>query len=90
MVYDNDYNSLWSIREAHNEPIKTYSKGGSILDEPVKCGDTVRLEHVLTKRNLHSEGLFMSMITEAQEVSAFGSDGLGDESTTLGMQTITG
>jgi len=51
-----------------------------LADEPVKCGDTIRLEHVLTKRNLHSESLFMSMITEAQEVSAFGSDGLGDES----------
>ena len=48
----------------------------------MRCGDTIRLEHVLTKRNLHSESLFMSMITEAQEVSAFGSDGLGDESNT--------
>lgn len=25
MVYDNDYNSLWSVREPHNEPVKTYS-----------------------------------------------------------------
>lgn len=49
-----------------------------MIDEHVRCGDTIRLEHVLTKRNLHSEGLFMSMITEQQEVSAFGSDGLGD------------
>lgn len=71
MVYDNDYNSLWTIREPHGETIKTYN-------EVVRCGDTIRLEHVLTRRNLHSDGLFLSMISEAQEVSAFGSDGLGD------------
>jgi dolichyl-phosphate-mannose--protein O-mannosyl transferase len=61
-------------------PFEHTVKYEAIADEHVRCGDTVRLEHVLTKRNLHSESLFMSMITEAQEVSAFGSDGLGDES----------
>lgn len=25
MVYDNDYNSLWTIREPHHETVKTYS-----------------------------------------------------------------
>lgn len=81
MVYDNDYNSLWTVREPHGETIKTYSTPGANSDEAVRCGDTIRLEHVLTRRNLHSDGLFLSMISEAQEVSAFGSDGLGDEST---------
>jgi hypothetical protein len=42
------------------------------LDHELKCGDTIRLEHALTKKNLHSEEIYQSMITNGQEVSAFG------------------
>lgn len=28
------------------------------LDDEIKCGDCVRLEHMLTGRNLHSHGHF--------------------------------
>jgi len=45
---------------------------------PVKCGDKIRLQHLATKRNLHSH-LFQSPITHNQEVSAFGEGGDGDE-----------
>ena len=43
----------------------------------VKCGDKIRLQHLATKRNLHSH-LFQSPITHNQEVSAFGEGGDGD------------
>lgn len=52
----------------------------SYIDHPLLCGDTLRLEHALTKRNLHSEEIFQSMITNGQEVSAFGEGGEGDDS----------
>eukprot|EP00914_Ancora_sagittata_P000030 GHVO01000354.1.p1 GENE.GHVO01000354.1~~GHVO01000354.1.p1 ORF type:complete len:139 (-),score=1.07 GHVO01000354.1:112-528(-) len=45
---------------------------------PVKCGQTVRLLHVTTRKNLHSHH-FQSPLSRNLEVSAFGSDGLGDE-----------
>lgn len=45
--------------------------------EPVKCGDVIRLQHLATKRNLHSH-LFQSPISRNQEVSAFGENGNGD------------
>ena len=38
-------------------PFEHTVKYEAIADEHVRCGDTVRLEHVLTKRNLHSESL---------------------------------
>ena len=49
-------------------------------EEQVKCGDSVRLEHALTKKNLHSEELYQSMITKNQEVSCYGREGEGDDS----------
>lgn len=45
---------------------------------PVKCGNTIRLQHLATKRNLHSHH-FQSPISHNQEVSAFGENGDGDD-----------
>lgn len=50
-------------------------------DHELRCGDTIRLEHALTKRNLHSEEIYQSMISGGQEVSAFGFEGEGNDST---------
>jgi Dolichyl-phosphate-mannose--protein O-mannosyl transferase len=51
-----------------------YKKG-----DPVKHGDTIRLEHVTTHKNLHSHSK-SSPLTNQQEVSAFSptNDGVGD------------
>ena len=49
-------------------------------DHELKCGDTIRLEHALTKSNLHSEEIYQSMITNGQEVSTFGDGGHGNDS----------
>lgn len=45
--------------------------------KPVACGQMIRLEHISTKKNLHSH-LFESPLTHGQEVSAFGAEGNGD------------
>ena len=48
------------------------------IREPIKCGDTITLQHVQTHKNLHSH-LFSSPLSHNQEVSAFdGNDG-GDD-----------
>lgn len=64
-----DVNSHWVIKGTAN----TICTRG----EPVKCGSTIRLEHLKTKKNLHSH-LFSSPLSSAQEVSAFGVNGEGD------------
>ena len=44
---------------------------------PVRCGDSLRLEHVETKANLHSHEI-SSPISGKYEVTGFGEDGEGD------------
>ncbi|XP_041360908.1 stromal cell-derived factor 2-like [Gigantopelta aegis] len=65
-----DHNSYWHIRA------KT---GASCMrGVPIKCGQTIRLMHLSTRRNLHSHH-FQSPLSRNLEVSAFGEEGEGDE-----------
>lgn len=66
-----DHNSYWQVMPAKNN--KGVSRG-----ENIKCGSTVRLLHLATRRNLHSH-LFVSPLSNNQEVSAFGDNGEGDD-----------
>ena len=66
---DKDINSLFTIKEGENYPIK-------INGEPVLCGEVIRLEHITTGKNLHSHE-FKSFITNSQEACAFGENGNG-------------
>lgn len=48
------------------------------VGKPVQCGETIRLEHLDTRKNLHSH-LFRAPLSGNQEVSAFGDEnGNGD------------
>ena len=50
-----------------------------VCRSPVKCGSVVRLQHLQTKKFLHSHS-FSSPLSHNQEVSAFGGgDHDGDE-----------
>ncbi|XP_041863669.1 stromal cell-derived factor 2 [Melanotaenia boesemani] len=64
-----DSNSYWTVR----------GTSGALCNRgtPVKCGQTIRLTHVNTGRNLHSH-YFASPLSSNQEVSAFGEEGEGD------------
>lgn len=46
-------------------------------NDELKCGNKIRLEHMLTKKNLHSHN-HRSPISNEQEVSGYGIDGFGD------------
>lgn len=63
--------SLWLVKEAaRSDPCE--------IGTPVKCGDSIRLEHVDTRKNLHSH-LFKAPLSGNQEVSGFGDEhGNGD------------
>ncbi|GCB62537.1 stromal cell-derived factor 2-like [Scyliorhinus torazame] len=64
-----DSNSYWRIRGKSD----IVCERGNV----VKCGDTIRLTHINTGRNLHSHH-FTSPLSGNQEVSAFGEEGEGD------------
>jgi hypothetical protein len=65
-----DDNDLWKIKHRHGSP-----DGAS---GPVKDGEIVRLEHMLTRRNLHTHFGHPSPVTRQQEVTCFGTNGRGD------------
>lgn len=65
-----DNNSYWRIRGK--------IKADCTRGVPIKCGQTVRLTHMNTGRNLHSHH-FQSPLSSNYEVSAFGEDGQGDD-----------
>jgi hypothetical protein len=64
--------TLWIVKGPH--PLND----NSLLGQPVKHGDKIRLEHMQTTRNLHSHGDRQSPITKYQEVTAYGFNGIGD------------
>ncbi len=67
----NDPQSLWIVKEPFDEqPCPTGKR--------VACGQRIRLEHMASGRNLHSDAEFRSPFSLKQEVSLFGSAGKGD------------
>ena len=67
----NDPGSLWVIKEPFGERPCTTGKR-------VACGQRIRLEHLTSGRNLHSDKEFQSPLGNKQEVSVFGFNGNGD------------
>ncbi|XP_050393842.1 stromal cell-derived factor 2 [Patella vulgata] len=65
-----DHNSYWQVQPKTGA---TCTRGA-----PIKCGQSIRLTHLSTKRNLHSHH-FQSPLSRNLEVSAFGEEGDGDE-----------
>ena len=65
--------NMWLIKEADTRNVENKSDGNKkcIPGTPIKCGETIRLQHVTTSANLHSH-LFRSPLSGQQEVSCFG------------------
>ena len=65
-----DTNSLWTVKAGFGYPA---CKHGDVI----KSGDVIRLQHVNTKKYLHSH-LHRSPLSQNQEVSAYGSSDQSD------------
>lgn len=79
----NDQGSMWLVKEA------TTAKEPCEVGTPIKCGTTLRLEHIQTGKNLHSH-LFRAPLTGNQEVSGFGDGGNGDTGDNWSLQCDPG
>ena len=55
---------------------------------PMKCGDSIRLEHMETSKNLHSHNV-RSPLSQKNEVSAFGDDGEGDDGDDFKLECLS-
>ena len=76
-----DENDLWMVKGPDGQPAD-YRQGAV-----VQHGEHVRLEHVRTRRNLHSHHGIPSPVTHQQEVTCFGSNGVGDGNDDWSVQT---
>jgi len=73
-----DSNSFWQVKG--ESETKACKRG-----EPIKCGSSIRLMHLNTKKNLHTHN-FRSPLSGQQEVSCFGDQGVGDSLDTWEVQ----
>ncbi|XP_055851879.1 protein O-mannosyl-transferase 2 [Episyrphus balteatus] len=65
-----DENNKWLIKPYNEETIPELKM--------LKNGDLVRLEHVPTKRNLHSHAVPAPLTKKHHQVTGYGEDGVGD------------
>eukprot|EP00051_Salpingoeca_urceolata_P023687 m.407471 g.407471 ORF g.407471 m.407471 type:complete len:560 (+) comp20138_c0_seq1:3375-5054(+) len=73
-----DSNNLFRVKRQEPQGEQDLPLGE---DEPlvfVRSGDRLRLEHVNTRRNLHSHPLQAPVTTRHRQVTAYGNDGIGD------------
>lgn len=68
-----DDNDFWIVKGPNGQTDK-YKAG-----DAVQSGDIIRLTHKQTQKNLHSHAGVPSPVTKQQEVTAFGTNGAGDE-----------
>jgi dolichyl-phosphate-mannose-protein mannosyltransferase len=69
-----DSNNEWRIKKDVGEP-----NADEDPVEYVKNGDYVRLEHIATKRNMHSHNNKAPITTEHYQVTCYGNNGVGDD-----------
>lgn len=70
-----DSNNKWIIKRAFDDETKQTRDDGDIY---VRDGDMIRLEHVNTRRNLHSHFELAPITKRHYQVTCYGQDGLGD------------
>jgi len=68
----NNRDDFWKLKASHN--LGDYTN----LGKPLEYGEKIRLEHVPTRRNLHSHGNHTSPVTKQQEVTCAGENGICD------------
>lgn len=71
-----DSNNNWQVRHPRNMDHEVNDLTEQI--KYVKDGDIIRLNHILTGRNLHSHPINAPISTKHWEVSAYGNESIGD------------
>lgn len=80
-----DENNKWKIKRYDHE---TNAETDPI--EIVKHGDLVRLEHVVTSRNLHSHKELAPVTKKHFQISCYGENGIGDANDVFRVEVVGG
>lgn len=70
-----DSNNRWVIKNINAEPDLNDKTAQPVI---VRNGDLIRLEHVMTKRNLHSHREVAPVTKKHYQVTCYGENGVGD------------
>lgn len=79
-----DDNNKWLVKKAYED----YNKEQPL--EYLKNGDWIRLEHVATKRNLHSHAEKAPLTTHHNQVAGYGDNGKGDANDFWRVEIVSG
>ena len=71
-----DDNNKWLVKYPYDQSHEELANGPITH---VRSGDRIRLEHIATKRNLHSHPFPAFLRPDDQQVTGYGEDGMGDE-----------
>ncbi|KAF9577841.1 Protein O-mannosyltransferase 2 [Lunasporangiospora selenospora] len=80
--HHNDTNNMWFFKRPTSNPLKKVINSEGVEEEEIQfihTGDTVRLVHFNTRRNLHSHQIRAPVTYEHWEVSGYGEEEDGDE-----------
>lgn len=86
-----DENNKFIVKKWNEEPPKIFSEEYERAETDfVKHGDLVRLEHVITKRNIHSHAEPAPISKKQFQVTGYGEDGIGDANDVWKVEIIGG
>ena len=78
-----DENDWWCAKGPNGE-----SRFNCLIATPILNHSIIRLEHILTERNLHSHGQFQSPDTHQGEVTCYGEFGRGDDNDNWRVEVV--
>ncbi|XP_032811789.2 protein O-mannosyl-transferase 2 [Petromyzon marinus] len=79
-----DQNNMWLVKKHDRNP------SDSDPPELVQNGDVIRLEHVVTKRNLHSHKERAPLSSKHLQVTGYGENGTGDSNDLWRVEVVGG
>merc|ERR1719411_2492083 len=86
-----DENNKFLVKKWNEEPALLYTEEWSNAEvELVKHGDLVRLEHVMTRRNIHSHQQPAPMSKKQFQITGYGENGTGDANDVWRVEIVGG
>lgn len=85
-----DINNDFIMKRWNKEPLNITDPDVDLDIDYVRNGDLVRLEHVITRRNIHSHNQPAPVMKRLYQVSGYGENGTGDANDVFRLEVIDG
>jgi len=85
-----DDNNIFVIKRWNKEPLNISDTSINVPIDYVKHGDLVRLEHLVTRRNIHSHNQPGPVTKRLYQVTGYGENGTGDANDVFRLEIVDG